>query len=148
MVFIRQRFKIHPRNGIVSDISPAAGLNTAVVDGQRRVGDDQRGIDLQPVAETGAFGAGAHGVVEGEHTRRQLGHGNTAVLAGVVAGKERLRARVRALDNDKAACVRERGFHGVGEAACNIAAQDETVHDQLDGVLFVLFQRNFFAEII
>ena len=148
MIFERQRLKVHPRNGIILDISPSARLNRAVIDGQIGIRDDERGIDLQTEAQARAFGTSAQRIIEGEQPRRKLRHGDAAFVAGIVAGKQRLLPAVRTLDNDKPAAVGQGGLHAVGQSAGNVSAQNEAIHDQFDGVLFILFQRNFLAQII
>ena len=69
MIFECQRLKIHPRDGIVFDISPPARLDRAVIDRQIGIRDDKRGIDLQAEAQARAFRTGAEGIIEGKQPR-------------------------------------------------------------------------------
>ena len=148
MIFERQGFEVHPRDGIVFDVSPPARLDRAVIDGQIGIRDDKRGIDLQAEAQARAFRTGAEGIIEGEQPRRKLRHGNTAFVAGVVAGKQRLLTGVGALDDDKPAAVGQGGFHAVRQSAGNVSPQNEAIHDQFDGMLLVFFQRDLLAQVI
>ena len=47
MIFFRKRLKIHTRDPVSADVGPARRADRAVEDGERRVGDHQRGIDLE-----------------------------------------------------------------------------------------------------
>ena len=40
------------------------------------------------------------------------------------------------------------GLHAVGEAACDIAAEDQAVHHDLQGVLAVLVQLDLLGEVV
>ena len=148
VIFLRQGVEVHPRDGVAADIAPAAGLDAAVVDGEGRVRDDDGGVDLQKEAEAAALRACTHGIVEREHARRKLRHGDAALVAGVVAGEQRLLPGVRLLDDDEPAAVLQRGLDGIRQAARQVAAQHKAVDHQLDGVLFVLLECDLLAQVI
>ena len=65
--FPAQGLVVHPADGVVFRVAPAAGDNTALQDGQAFVGHDEVRIYLQLIAQTAAVGAGTIGIVEGEH---------------------------------------------------------------------------------
>ena len=69
VIFFPERLKVHPRDGVVTDVVVAAGLNGALQDGFGVVGDDERRVCHELRAETRADGAGTVGVIEGEHPR-------------------------------------------------------------------------------
>ena len=148
MIPCSQRVKVHPGDGIASHVAPAAGLNGALQDGQGAVRDDEVRIHLELEAQTGTGRAGAVGVVEGEHARAELRHGDPAVLAGVVQREGRLLAGVHLLDDRHTAAVRGCGLHGVGQAARDVAAQNQAVHDEVNIVLFVLFEGDVLGQIV
>ena len=52
MIFLGQRLKIHPGDGIVAHVVPAGGLDGALQDGLRAVGDDEQGVGHLLCAET------------------------------------------------------------------------------------------------
>ena len=52
------------------------------------------------------------------------------------------------MDDNKPAAVGQCSLNAVRESAGNVSAQDEAVHHKLDGVLFILFQRDLFAQVI
>ena len=82
-----QGVEIHPGDAVGLDIVPARGGNGPVQDGQGLVGDDELRVHLHLGAQAGAGGAGAEGVVEGEHPGGELLDGHAAVLAGVILGE-------------------------------------------------------------
>ena len=71
----------------VAGVAGAPGLQRALGQRQRRVGDDQLGIDHPLEAEPVAALAGAVGRVEGEDPRLELGDRGAAVEAGEALGE-------------------------------------------------------------
>ena len=57
------------------------GIDSAVIERERGVGDDQVGVEINGVAEAVAARAGSVGAVEGEQARLRLGVGDAAALA-------------------------------------------------------------------
>ncbi len=122
-------------------------------DGERRVGDDELGIDLEPGAETVAVLARAVGRVEREVAGSQLLVGATALGAGqVLAEGERLGLGLVAPgdDVDLGDAVREaqRGLERIGQATVDALPLDEPVDDDLDGVLLVAGQLDLVGELV
>ena len=73
----------------------------ALGDGERRVGYEQVGVDLQLRAQAGAARTGAVRRVEGEDPRLELGQRDAVVGAGEVLGEEQGVA-VDDVDGDRA----------------------------------------------
>ena len=148
LIFFCKRLKIHPGDRVVLDVIEAAGLDRAVQDRLVPVGDDKVGVCDQLRAETRADRARAVGIVEREHARRELRKTDAAVLAGVVLGEDRVAVVCHFVQNHKAARKRQRGLDRVRQTSCQIGLHDEPVNDDLDVVLFVFVERNFFCQII
>ena len=143
-----QRVEVHPGDTVGLDVVPARGGDGPVQNGQGLVGDDELRVHLHLGAQTGAGGAGAEGVVEGEHPGGQLLDGHAAVLTGVVLGEEDVPVLPHDVDDDDAAGQGGGGLHRVGETAADIRPDDEPVHYDLDGVLFVLVQFDLFRQLV
>ncbi len=148
MVLFRQRFKVHARDAVAAHVVPARGADRAVEQGNALVRDHKLGVDLELRAKARAGRARAKRVVEREHARRQLFDGDAAVLAGVILRKEDIAVVGQDVRKDQAARERRRGLARVRQAVNDIGAEDETVDDNLDIVLFVLFEGNLLAEVI
>ena len=138
LVLFAQSIEVHPGNTVSPDIVPAAGLNRPVQNGLSPVLDHEGGVGLQLVPQTGTGGAGAEGIVEGEHPGGQLLHGDTAVLAGVVLGEGEILFLPQKVDDHQSAGELGGGLHAVRQPLADVRSDDEPVHDDLDGVLFVL----------
>jgi len=126
---------------------PAAALQAALADGQALVRDDQIRIDLHEHAETGALGARARRVIEGEHAGRQLLDARPMLGAGVVLRKEQV-FPIHHADDHQAVGQRGRGFCGIGQTRANVGPNDQTVDHNVDRVLLVLFELDGFGKII
>ena len=148
MIFLGQRLKIHPGDGIVAHVVPAGGLDGALQDGLRAVGDDEQRVGHLLCAETRADGAGPVGIVEREHARGQLRHGDAAVLAGVVLGEEGILVPFELIEDDKTAGQVRRRLDRVSQAAGQIRLHDEPVDHDLDVVLLVLVERDLLRQLI
>ena len=148
VIFFRQRFKIHPGDGVVADVVPAAGLNRTLQDRLGAVGDDEQRIRDLLRTESRADRARAVGVVEREHTRGQLRHGDAAVLAGVVLGEERVFVPVQLVEDNEAAGEIGRRFHGIRQSPGKVGLHDEPVDDDLNVVLFVLVERDILRQLV
>ena len=95
-----------------------------------------------------AGGAGAVGVVEGEHPGRQLLDADAAVVAGVVLGKDQILLLPQQIHDDDAAGEVGRRLHGVRQPLAKVGPDDEPVHHDLDVVLLVLLQRDILRQVI
>ena len=145
-VALAQRLIGHFRDGALGVI-PAAGLDGTFPDGLALVGDDTRRVDLHEGAETCTLLAGTEGIVEAEHPWGQLLDGD-AVLGAGVALAEHHRFTANDVDDDKPVCLRQRGFYGIGQTPADRVVDDQTVHDDLNGVLDVLFEVDLLAQIV
>ena len=143
-----QRVKIHFGNGVILDVAPAAGLNRSVQNGQGAVRDNQIRVHLELKAETRTVRAGAVGIVEGEHPRAELRHGDSAVLTGIIQRERKLLLGIHPLNHRKPSAVRGCSFNRVCQAAGNVPAQDQAIYDELDVVLPVFIQGNLLGEIV
>ena len=148
MIFLRQRLKIHTKNGIRPGALPAGRLNRAVKNRLILVRNHQIGVGNQLKAQTGAAGAGPRRVVEGEHSRLQFRQADAAVLAGVVLGKAQLFPGGGQLDGDQPAGVAASRFDGVCQAAAQAVLQHKPVDHQLDGVLFVFLAGDVLRQVV
>ena len=130
------------------------------VDRYRTAGKRQRAVRDNAVhrytarhAESGAVGAGAGGVIEGEHTRLKLAKGYPVLLAGIGLRKFKL-ARlfaVLARDGDYQQSFfgkRQRGLYRVGKARAYVAAHHKAVHYHLNAVAQVLVKRYLLIKIV
>jgi len=147
-VFFAQRLEVHAGDRVVPHAAPAGDLQAAVHDRERLVGHDELGVGHELEAEARADRARAVGVVEGEHARRELGHGDAAVLAGIVLREGRLAAVVHALDDDEAAGVADGRLDRVGQAAREVGLHHEAVDDDFDIVLLVLVELDGLAQVV
>ena len=148
MVLLGHGLEVHPGDGIVFHVAPAGHLETAVQQRQVRVGNDQFRVRHQLEAQAGAGGTGAVGIIKGEHPGRQFRHGHAAGFAGVVEGVQGVAVVRQVVDQDNAAGVGNGGFDGIGQAAFQPLFHNETVDDHFNMVLFILFQRNLFGQIV
>ena len=135
-------------NTVRADISPTGGGNGTVQQGQFRIAHHQHGIHLQLAAKTGTGGAGTEGIIEREHARRQFLDGDAALVTGVVLGKREILLFTQQIHHDNAAGQSRGRFHRVGQALLDIGTDDQTVHHHLDGMLFILLQRDLLAQLI
>ena len=147
-VLLAEGFEIHTADAVGADGRPARGGDGSVQNGFGAVGDDEGGIRLELLPETGAGGAGPEGAVEGEKTGRQLLDGDAAVVTGVVLGEGDILFLPQKVDRHQSARQIGGGLHGVGEPAGNIGADDKAIHHDVDVVLAVLFQRDALGQLV
>ena len=148
MIFLCQGFKIHPEDGIRPGTLPAAGLNGTVKNRFCLIRDHQIRICHQPEAETCTAGAGAAGIVEGEHPGLQLCQADAAVFAGIVLREIQFLFRGGQFNGHKAPGMGAGCFNGIRQTAAQAFLQYQAVHHQFNGVLLVLFRLNFLCQII
>ena len=147
-VLLGQGVKVHPGDAVPLDVVPAAGRDGPLQDGEVLVGDDEVGVHLPLRAQARTGGTGPVGVVEGEHPGRELLDGDAAVLTGVVLGEEDVPVLPHHVDDHQSPRQIGGHLHAVGEAAGDVAFDDQAVHHDLDGVLLVLVQLDGLAQII
>ena len=147
-VLLGQGLKIHPEHAVSADAVPAVDLDGAVQNGLALVGNHQVRVRHQLKAQACTVRAGTGRIVKGEHSGLQLGKADAAVLACIILGKTQLLIGVGQLDHHQSAGMGAGGFDRVRQPAAQALLQHQTVHHQLDGVLFVLFQRNLLCQVI
>ena len=148
VIFLRQGVEVHPGDAVPPDVVPAAGLDGPLQDGQGLVRYDQVRVRLQLAAQARAGGAGAEGVVEGEHPGRQFLNRDAAVLAGVVLGEHQVLLLPQEVDDHQPAGEAGGGLHAVRQPLLDVRADDEPVHHDLDGVLLVLLQLDLLVQLV
>ena len=126
---------------------PAQDRDGPVIDGTGRIRDDQVRIELHPVAQARTVGTGAEGIVKGKASGLDLGDGGPAVGAGEVL------AELAQLSPDDVHLEEALGqaqgvLDGIGQAPLNARPDHQTVHDDLNVMLDVLFQLNVFGNVI
>ena len=99
-------------------------------------------------AQAGAGGAGAEGVVEGEHAGGQLLYGDTAVLAGIVLGEGQILFLPQKVHDDETAGELGGGLHAVRQPLADIGPDDKPVHDDLDGVLLIFLKLDLLVQLV
>ena len=121
------------------DIVPAAGADGPFADGLGLVRDDKVRVDAHKGAKAGALFAGAKRVVKGEHPGIELLDADVVFRAGVVLGKQHL-FPIHYVDQHQSAGQTDGRLQRIGQAGMDVRADHQTVHYNLDVVLFVLFQ--------
>ena len=147
-VLLGQGVKVHAGDAVGLDVIPPRGGDSPLQNGQVLVGNHQIGVHLQLAAQAGTGGTGAEGVVEGEHPGGELLNGHAAVFAGVVLGEEDVPVLPHHVDDHQASRQVGGHLHAVSKAAGNVLPDNQTVHHDLNVVLFVLLQLDLLAEII
>ena len=145
-VFIRQCLIIHFTHAALGVI-PAAGLDSAFPDRAGFIRHDQLGVHLHKSAKARAGGAGAERVVEAEHTRRKLFHGNVMLRAGIALAELHALAADH-VHGDQRPRELQGGFQRIAQAAADSLAHDKAVHHNLHRVLFVFLQSDLFVKIV
>ena len=148
LVLLGQGVKVHPGDGVPLDVVPAGGGDGPLQDGQVLVGDDDVRVYLQLGAQTGTGGAGAEGVIEGEHTGGQLLDGDAAVLTCVVLGEEDVPVLPHHVDDHNASRQVGGHLHRVGEPLGDVRLDDQPVHHHLDAVFLVLVQLDLLGQVV
>ena len=148
LVFLGQSIKIHSGNTVGFDAVPTGGGNCPFDQGQIPVGNDQIRIHLQLVSQTGTGGAGAEGIVEGEHTGRQFLNGHPAILAGIILGKQDIPVFPNHIDQHQSARQIGRNLHAVCQTPGNVLPDHQAVNHHFNVVLFILVQLDLLAQIV
>ena len=148
MIAFGKGVKIHLGDGITADVSPPAGGNAAVQNTEIRIRHNEGGVNEHLHPKTRAFGTGAVGIVEGKEPRRQFLDGDAAVLTGVVLGKGDLPVFPDQVNQHQAACKGQRRFGRIAQTAGDLRLYYKAVYDDLDIMLFVLFQLDLFGQIV
>ena len=124
----------------------------AVCEGEVLVGDHQLGIDLEPLPQARALGAGAVGGVEGEGARLDVVDREGVVvragaLLGEAAGALRvLVVAVHVVDQQDPLGQPQGGLDRVGEATARVGLRREAVDDHLDRVLVALVEADLLVQ--
>ncbi len=135
----------------IARMAEAPWLQRALLERERRIGDDQLGVDDPLEAESVAALAGAVRRVEGEDPRLQLGDRGAAAEAGEALRKQQHSplssgAGRRELNLDQAAGERPGGLHRLREAAAQVRLHHEAVDDDRDVVLELLVEGDLLVE--
>ena len=139
LVSLRDRLELAPVPG-AHRARARPRLDCALANGEAFVGENQVGVYLQLVPQSGASRAGAVGIVEAERSGLELAQPDVAVDAGEVLGKEQL---VAANDRDEHNAVghSERRLQRVGHApGLGALADNQPIDDDLYGVPLLLVQ--------
>ena len=146
-VFLAQRLKEHARLRAGLKVAPSHDVEGVFVQALAPVRHNQVGIDLLQHAQPRARRARAERAVEGKRARRKLFHGDAALRAGEVLGKEHFALARPDIRDDDAAGEGERRFQRIRQAGADIFAQNQAVYDDLDVVLFLFGQRGRFRRV-
>ncbi len=123
------------------------GLKGALLERERRVGDDQLGVDHPLEAEPVAALAGAVRRVEGEDPRLQLGDRGAAAEAGELLGEDQVRALlVDQIDFDEAGGEPGRRLDRLREPPAQIRLHHQPVDDDRDVVFELLVEDDLLVE--
>ncbi len=112
----------------------------ALADRQRRVGDEQVGVDLEHRAEACTAGAGAVRRVEREDARLELGQRDAVLGAGEVLAEQHLLAGIDDVDRDQPLGEPRRRLDRLREARPQVGLHHQPVDDDLDRVLELLVE--------
>ena len=126
-------------------VAPVPALDGATGQAERGEGHHARRVEHLALADAVARGARAHGRVEGEQARLQLGQRIAAHRAGELAAEQVLLPRVH-LQRQHAAIAlvpthAQGGFNALGQALLQVGPHFHTVDHHVDVVLLGLFQR-------
>ncbi len=121
-------------------VAPVPALDRAGRERQRRVGDHALGVEEGDLAETVAFRAGAHRVVEGKQARLEFLQRIRADRAGEFGAEQLFLAAVH-LERDSTS-VREahRGFERFGQTLLEVRAHFHAIDHDVYRMFVVLFQ--------
>ena len=126
---------------------PADRFDGAIFDRELRLGNNQIRIDLLLHTKSRTGRTGAVGIVEGKSARRHFFDGNAAVRTGIALRKKD-RLAVHDIRHHQSAGEFCRHLDGVCQTRTRVVANHDTVHNDLNVVLFVLFQLDFFRKVI
>ena len=147
--------RLHDAQEVLADLVVAPGGDGALVDGLRRVGHDELGVDLHAGAESVALRARAERGVERERAGLQLVDGEGVVVgAGELLGEAPqavlvVVGQVDEVGEHEAVGEAERGLDGLGEPLLHGRLDLEAVDDDGDRVLLLLGQlRGLVGEVV
>src|SRR5690606_10110727 len=106
------------------------------------------GVEEADLTDAVASGTGAHGVVEAEQPRFELGQAVAAYRAGVAAGKYLLASAVHVQGHRAAVGQLHGGFEAFGQALFAFGLDAQAVDHDVDVVLFVFLQRRHVADFL
>ena len=126
-------------------VAERPGDERALADRERRVRDEQVGVDLLLGAEARAARAGAVRRVEREDPRLELREPDAVLRAGEVLGVRR-RLAVHDVDHDQALGELRGGLDRLGQARAQVGLHHEPVDHDLDRVLELLVEDDLLLE--
>ncbi len=116
-----------------------------LLDRERRIGNEEIGVDLELRAEPGAAGTCSVRRVEREHARLELGQRDAVIGAREVLGEGEL-VSVDDVDDHEPLGERRRRLDGLREPLPEIGLHREPVDDDLDRVLELLVEDDLLLE--
>ncbi len=131
----------------------APGLDGVLVQRLAGVGNHQFRIDLELVADAGAYRAGAIGRVEGEGARFDLVEFELVPVRARALFREWLApvgvvlVQIHEVRDDHALGKPQRGLDGIGQALADAVLDHQTVHHHFDGVLLLLDEFDVIGEL-
>ena len=125
------------------------GFDRAFVDGLRRIGHDEPGLDPHHGAQSVAVRAHALRTVEGEQLRRRFFVTQIALVAGVPGAEEQIGspAVFLQLDHDGTLSQVQGAFDGFDQPCSDVVPHDETVRHHFDRVPHVAVEIGILGEI-
>ena len=146
MVVLRKSLHIHSGNSAALH-SPAAALKTTLCDGKRGIRNNQVGVYLHKHAKTCTLWTGAGRIIEREHSWGELTDAYTVLRAGIAHGESDI-LTVDDIDDNKAVGKTCSGLNRVGKTGTDIRADNKTVHNDFDIVLFILLRLDVLGEFV
>ena len=144
-VVLGQSFVVHLRHTEAK--VPAAGFYRILPDGQGAVRHHQIRVHLHKGAQSGAGGASPGGVVKGKQIGFRFGHGNVVLRASVIQAVQPFLLPHNIHQHHPAGKVGG-GFQAVIQTRLNFRLHYNSVHNDFDVVLFILFRKKIFSQII
>ena len=141
MVFLCQRLKIHPENGIRPGALPSGSLNRPVKNRLVLVRDHQILVSDQLKSQAGAAGTSAAGIVERKHPRFQFRQADAAVITGIILGKTQFFLGCGKGNGHQAAGMVAGRFNGVGQTAAKTFFQHQGRSTTSSMVCFLFFSQ-------
>ena len=135
------------RQGLLDELSVALGprCDRAILERERIVGYESRGIEIVDRAQPLAVRARAVRRVEGKGARRHLRHADTAVGAGQPPGEQSI-AAVERVDDDDVVRKIERDFDRLGETSLDTRFEHQAIDNHFYRVIAATIELDVFVE--
>jgi len=129
------------QQGVGEGVAAVPAADRAGGQAQLREGHHALGVEKAYLADAVATGTGAHGIVEAEQPRLQLGQAVAADRAGVTAGEHLFAAAVHVQRDGAAFGQLQRGLETLGQALLAFGADAQAVDDHVQVVFLGFLQR-------